>query len=86
MKKRSVVIVGGGGAGLLAAISAARAGADVLIAERMPILGKKVLASGAGRCNLLNETLDASFYNPEAAGIVERVFSRFGKEDILVFF
>jgi predicted Rossmann fold flavoprotein len=84
--KRDVVIVGGGGAGILAAISAARGGADVLIAERMPILGKKVLASGAGRCNLLNETLNASFYNPEASEIVDQVFKRFGKEEILSFF
>ncbi len=86
MKKKNVVIIGGGGAGILAAISAARGGADVLIAERMPILGKKVLASGAGRCNLLNETLNTSFYNPEAAEIVGQTFSRFGKEEILSFF
>ncbi len=86
MKKKNIVIIGGGGAGILAAISAARGGAEVLIAERMPILGKKVLASGAGRCNLLNETLNTSFYNPEAAEIVGQTFSRFGKEEILSFF
>ncbi len=81
-----VVIIGGGGAGLVAAISAARRGTAVTIVEKMPILGKKVLASGAGRCNLLNVTLDASFYNPESAAIVGQVFKRFGKEDILSFF
>ncbi len=86
MKKPNVTIIGGGGAGLLAAISAARGGADVVIVERMPILGKKVLASGAGRCNLLNETLNASFYNPEAKEMVDQVFKRFGKEDTLSFF
>lgn len=86
MKNNRIIIVGGGGAGLVAAISAARKGAEVVIAERMPILGKKVLASGAGRCNLLNETLNASFYNPESKGIVAGVFKRFGKEDILAFF
>lgn len=86
MKKRNIAIIGGGGAGILAAISAARKGAEVLIVDRMPILGKKVLASGAGRCNLLNETLDASFYNPESAAIVDQTFGHFGKEDILSFF
>ncbi len=86
MIKKRILIIGGGGAGILAAISAARKGADVMIAERMPILGKKVLASGAGRCNLLNETLNASFYNPESREIAERVFKRFGKEEILAFF
>lgn len=84
--KPKITIIGGGGAGIVAAISAARGGADVLIIEKMPILGKKVLASGAGRCNLLNKTLNASFYNPESREIVDQVFSRFGKEDILAFF
>lgn len=87
MSKKRVVIVGGGGAGLVAAISAARERvSEVLILERMPLLGKKVLASGAGRCNLLNDTLNASFYNPESFDFVEQVFKRFGKEDILSFF
>lgn len=84
--KNDVVIVGGGGAGLVAAISAARRGAKVLIVEKMPILGKKVLASGAGRCNLLNVTLNESFYNPESSKMVADVFKKFGKEDILSFF
>jgi predicted Rossmann fold flavoprotein len=86
MKQTKIAVIGGGGAGILAAIAAARKGAEVLVAERMSLLGKKVLASGAGRCNLLNETLDASFYNEEAAAIVDRTFRRFGKEDILSFF
>ena len=87
MKKIKIVIIGGGGAGILAAISAAQSGkAEVLIAERMPVLGKKVLASGAGRCNLLNKTLNASFYNPESRAVVDQVFNRFGKEAQLAFF
>ena len=86
MGKTQIAIIGGGGAGILAAISAARCGAKVLIVERMPVLGKKVLASGAGRCNLLNVIVDASFYNPESRHIVHQVFSRFGKEEMLGFF
>ncbi|MBI4549486.1 MAG: aminoacetone oxidase family FAD-binding enzyme [Candidatus Omnitrophica bacterium] len=86
MKSRKIVVVGGGGAGIVAAIAAARLGAEVTVAERMSLLGKKVLASGAGRCNLLNETLNASFYNEEAAGMVNETFRRFGKDEILSFF
>ncbi|OIO38058.1 MAG: hypothetical protein AUJ72_03250 [Candidatus Omnitrophica bacterium CG1_02_46_14] len=81
-----VVIIGGGGAGILAAISAARENARVLILEKMPKLGKKVLISGNGRCNITNDRLDAACYNPEAKIIVESIFSRFGRLDILKFF
>ena len=85
-KRYDTVIVGGGASGMAAAISSRRAGASVFLAEKMPRLGRKVLASGNGRCNLCNEALDASFYNPEAKELVGSVFARFGKEKILSFF
>ena len=47
-------MVGGGASGLMAAISAARSGAQVIIYERMDRVGKKILATGNGRCNLTN--------------------------------
>lgn len=81
-----IVIIGGGASGILAAISARRQGASVLLLEKMPRLGKKILASGAGRCNLLNDSINASFYNPEAKELVESVFAQFGKREILGFF
>lgn len=49
-----VVIIGGGAAGLVAAITAAREGAKVTILERTNRVGKKILATGNGRCNLTN--------------------------------
>ena len=63
MDKR-LVIVGGGAAGICAAISAARQGKPVVICEKMPQLGKKILATGNGRCNLLNDDLSEANYNP----------------------
>jgi predicted Rossmann fold flavoprotein len=81
-----VAVIGGGAAGMVAAISARRAGASVVLLERMPRLGKKVLATGAGRCNLSNERVDASFYNPEAQGFVGSIFKHFGPQAILHFF
>ena len=48
MKK--IAIIGGGAAGLMAALTAARAGADVTIYEHNKSVGKKILASGNGRC------------------------------------
>ncbi len=81
-----VIVIGGGAAGILAAISAGRSGSDVILCERMNRLGRKVLASGNGRCNLLNDRLDSSFYNPSSKHLVETAFSRFGKREILDFF
>src|SRR3989338_4387356 len=81
-----VAVIGGGGAGIMAAISAARKDARVLILEKMPKLGKKVRISGNGRCNITNDRLDASCYNPESKAIIESIFSRFGRLDILRFF
>ncbi|MCM8774782.1 MAG: aminoacetone oxidase family FAD-binding enzyme, partial [Candidatus Omnitrophica bacterium] len=46
----------------------------------------KILATGGGRSNLLNEKLDPSFYNQEARALVASVFEQFGKNEILDFF
>jgi predicted Rossmann fold flavoprotein len=53
-----VVVAGGGAAGLAAAISAARAGAQVTVIEADARLGKKILATGNGRCNLSNASIE----------------------------
>lgn len=52
MKK--VLIIGGGAAGLMAAVSAAEAGGAVTLLEKMPALGRKLLITGKGRCNVTN--------------------------------
>ena len=62
------IVVGGGASGLVAAIVSAREGRSVLIVEKLPRLGVKLLATGGGRCNLSN-TLD-----------VESFISSFGKD------
>ena len=54
MKK--IAIIGGGASGLMAALFAARSGANVTIYEHNNSVGKKILASGNGRCNIINTT------------------------------
>ena len=49
-----IVVIGGGAAGMAAAIEAAGHGAKVTLLERMDRVGKKLLATGNGRCNLMN--------------------------------
>jgi predicted Rossmann fold flavoprotein len=57
-----VVVVGGGAAGVMAALHAAEGGADVLLLERTPDGGRKILISGGGRCNVLPSKLDPTRY------------------------
>lgn len=49
-----VAVIGGGASGLMAACALARAGVDVTVLERQPRVGKKLLATGNGRCNFTN--------------------------------
>jgi len=81
-----VAVVGGGAAGLVAAISAARRGALVVVLERLPRAGKKLLATGGGRCNLLNDNLSASAFNSTEPRLVSSVLGRFGRAEIRGFF
>lgn len=78
MDKKQVIIIGGGASGLLAAITATRAGAKVIILEHMNKPGKKILATGNGKCNLTNLNQDKSNYrsnNPSFAGSALQQFS-----------
>jgi predicted Rossmann fold flavoprotein len=80
------VVIGGGAAGICAAISAARQGNAVVLCEKTGQLGKKILVSGNGRCNLLNEDFNESYFNTAARPLVKSILSQFGKKEILLFF
>jgi predicted Rossmann fold flavoprotein len=86
MRRYKVLVIGGGASGIAAAISAGRCGSQVIICERSPRIGRKVLASGNGRCNLTNDALNSSFYNASSRPLVESVFKLFGRNDIGRFF
>lgn len=55
-----IIVVGGGASGMMAAIAARRKGAEVTILERNDRVGKKLLATGNGRCNYTNTTISYS--------------------------
>ncbi len=54
MDKTDILIAGGGAAGIIAALAASGSGAGVTVIEKMPLLGKKILATGNGKCNYTN--------------------------------
>jgi len=82
----TVAVVGGGASGLMAAIAAARAGASVCLLERQNRVGRKVLATGNGRCNLSNTTVTEKNYHGKNPGFVNTVLQRFCVQDTLAFF
>lgn len=85
-RKSTILIVGGGAAGIIGAIAAARAGADVTILERNQRIGKKILATGNGRCNLTNTDIDISRYHGEHPEFIYGAFSRFDYHKTIEFF
>lgn len=77
---RKVAVIGGGASGLAAAISAARAGAEVTIYEQKDRVGQKILATGNGRCNLTNTAIVPEDYN--APYFVTGILSKYGPQEI----
>ena len=80
-----VLIIGGGPAGMLAAISAAKEKNDVIIYEKMDRLGKKILITGKGRCNITNN-IDMSDFIQNVPGngrFLYSAFDNFTNKDIV---
>ena len=80
-----VVVIGGGPAGMMAAISAAEAGDDVIILEKMESLGKKLLITGKGRCNITNAVEMEEFFKnvPTNSKFLYSAFSQYTNRDIV---
>lgn len=83
---RRVLVIGGGASGLTAAIAAAEQGAKVTLLEKNRQVGKKILVTGNGRCNLTNENQDEACYRGGEPGFARTVFGNFGLPDTLRFF
>ena len=81
-----LAVIGGGASGIMAAISAAREGADVIIIDHADTLGKKILATGNGRCNFTNKDQDPRNYHSSSPGFVEGALRRFGRDELIGFF
>ena len=86
MKQRRVCVIGGGASGLIAAIFAAREGALVTLLEQNERLGKKLLATGNGRCNLTNTYQDPGCYHGEHPEFALSVFQTYSMEQTVSFF
>ncbi len=89
MKNYDVVVIGGGPAGMMAAGRAAERGLSVLLLEKNPGLGKKLLITGGGRCNVTNNKTDVRTMLAKYKGndkFLFSAFSQFAVKDTLEFF
>ena len=74
-----LAVIGGGAAGMAAAIAASDLGDRVVLIEKSSFLGKKITASGNGRCNLMN-LREPVYYGD--SGFAKDVLESFGREDL----
>ncbi len=84
----NIVIIGGGASGLAAAIGAGRKGGfnQITIIEQLPRLGKKILATGNGRCNLTNIDCSPAFYHGKDPSFVAPVLAQYPPGVLMSFF
>lgn len=84
MKK--ILVIGGGASGMMAALSAANINTDITIYEKNNRLGKKILATGNGKCNMTNRKFSINHYYVDEPNKLEQYFDEFSVEDTIRFF
>ncbi|WP_309499690.1 NAD(P)/FAD-dependent oxidoreductase [Sulfurovum sp.] len=81
-----IIVVGAGAAGLVASITAARAGQKVTLLEQNNKIGKKILVSGNGKCNINNRYIHPTRFHGQNSDFIEKVLDGYGFEVVEKFF
>ena len=83
-----ILIVGGGAAGLTAAICAKRENINlnILVCESADRVGKKLITTGNGRCNITNKNADISKYHGDDTAFAQKIFDKYFVDDTVQFF
>lgn len=71
---------------MAAAVEASRAGASVLVLEKNHVPGRKILSTGAGKCNFSNLKITPAAYHPGPAAFLKKTFAALPPKEILSFF
>ena len=83
---KNICVIGGGAAGMMAAIIATRQGKKVRIIEHKEKAGKKILATGNGKCNFTNMLVDNSSFRGENIDYIMDIYNQFNNEKAIEFF
>lgn len=88
MDKNSIkiTIIGAGASGMMAAITAAEKGAYVTLIEHNDRVGKKILLTGNGRCNITNMNQSENCYRSDNTGFQRHIIDSFNADETLSFF
>ncbi len=81
-----VIIIGGGASGLMAAIAAGRRGRFALVLDQKERSGKKILATGNGKCNYTNHIQTPDCYRGGGKDLAFRLLKKFGWKETVDFF
>ncbi len=81
-----MIVVGAGAAGLIASITAARAGHKLTLLEQNNKIGKKILVSGNGKCNIDNKYISTNRFHGQDPDFIEKVLEGYGIEVVEKFF
>jgi len=89
MKKADVIIIGAGAAGLMTAVNIGKnlkKKADIIVLEHKEKPGKKLLATGNGRCNFANDVIDDESFRGTNSSFAYKLINEFTKENLLDLF
>jgi len=81
-----LIVVGAGASGLIASITAARSGKQVTLLEQNKKIGKKILVSGNGKCNIDNRYINLNRFHSQNPKFTEEVLEGYGYEAVEKFF
>jgi len=81
-----MIIIGAGAAGLVAAISSAKAGRNVTLLEQNSKIGKKILVSGNGKCNIDNRYIHPNRFHSQNPHFIDAVLEGYGFDVVEKFF
>ena len=91
MTQKTLAIIGGGASGLAAAIEAARikknrkSDVNIIVFEQLPKIGKKILATGNGRCNIMNSSVPKNKYHGDTK-LLDSIFGAYSADSNMEFF
>lgn len=86
MKKSELTVIGAGASGIMAALTAAMQGKKVTLIERQARVGRKLMATGNGRCNITNIKADLPFYHGDNVGFAEYALCSMPVQKTIEFF